>query len=247
MSSVRASLLGLGISIAVGLVLSAAIVSYTANRIGNNKQSVSVKGLAEKAVSADQARWTITVNGVGASLPEAFAHLRANQPMLLTFLKQQGFKDQQISSSREAHQIVYKQDAVGRPTREIEQYIASQNVMLASNDVQAVDKAAGKIVQLTESGLPIQVNDPEFLVSTLEAVKMSLIANATRNAHDRATEFAKTGGAQVGAMKSATQGAFYILPAQGGGSNDDYGGAYDKSTIAKLARVVVTVEYAISQ
>ena len=119
--------------------------------------------------------------------------------------------------------------------------------MLASNDVQAVDKAAGQIVQLTENGVPIHVDDPEFLVSTLETVKMSLIANATRNAHDRATEFAKTGGAQVGAMKSANQGAFYILPAQGGGSNDDYGGSYDKSTIAKVARVVVTIEYAINQ
>lgn len=58
--------------------------------------------------------------------------------------------------------------------------------------------------------------NPEYLVSTLEKVKMSLIANATRNAYERASEFAKTGEAKVGTMKSANQGAFYILPARGG-------------------------------
>ena len=105
MSNTRTSLLGLGISIAVGLVLSAAIVSYTANRIGSNKQSVSVKGLAEKAVSADQARWNITVQGVGATLPAAFANLRANRPTLLAFLKQQGFKETQISTPKAAQRV----------------------------------------------------------------------------------------------------------------------------------------------
>ncbi|WP_051279394.1 SIMPL domain-containing protein [Chitinilyticum aquatile] len=247
MAGLRDSMLGLGISIAVGLVLSSAIISYTAGRISGNKQSVSVKGLAEKAVSADQARWSVIVQGGATTLPAAFAQLRANRPALVEFLKQQGFTEKQLAFGREEYEVVYKQDEEGRPTREVEQYVASQSVQLASNDVKRVDAAAGKIVQLVESGLPIRVNDPEYLVSTLEAVKMSLIANATRNAHDRATEFAKTGGATVGAMKSANQGAFYILPAQGGGSDDDYGGAYDKSTIDKIARVVVTVEYAISQ
>ncbi|WP_148717096.1 SIMPL domain-containing protein [Chitinolyticbacter meiyuanensis] len=247
MAGMRDSVLGLGISIAIGLVLSAAIVSYTAGRISDNKQSVSVKGLAEKAVTADQARWRIVVQGGATSLPEAFAALRTHRPAVVDFLKQQGFTEQQISFDRENYTVVHRQDEEGRQTREIEQYVASQSVQLASNDVKRVDAAAGKIVQLVESGLPIAVEDPEYLVSTLEAVKMSLIADATRNARDRAGEFAKTGGARVGAMKSANQGAFYILPAQGGGSDSDYGGAYDKSTIAKLARVVVTVEYAISQ
>ena len=48
-------------------------------------------------------------------------------------------------------------------------------------------------------------------------------------------------------VRSASQGAFYILPARGSSSDDEYGGTYDKSTIDKLARVVVTVEYALTQ
>jgi hypothetical protein len=46
-------------------------------------------------------------------------------------------------------------------------------------------------------------------------------------------------------MRSASQGAFYILPAGASVEVNDYGGTYDKSTIDKLARVVVTIDYNI--
>ena len=54
---------------------------------------------------------------------------------------------------------------------------------------------------------------PQFLVSNLEEVKMSLIAAAMQNSRVRAGEFAKNGDVEVGPMRSASQGAFYILPA----------------------------------
>ena len=247
MQKLSENVLGLGISIALGLVISSGIVSYTISRISGNKQSVMVKGLAEKPVSADRARWEVIVRGSGKTLPEAFAALRANRPVVQAFFREQGFADEQVEIGRETFEPLYRIDKEGRPTREIAEYIASQNLLLASNEVKRVEKAVGQIVSLQEKGLSLEVMNPEYLVSTLEAVKMSLIADATRNARDRASEFAKTGEARVGAMKSANQGAFYILPAQGGSNDNEYGGTYDKSTIDKLARVVVTVEYGLSQ
>ena len=97
---------------------------------------------------------------------------------------------------------------------------------------------------LDEKGIAI-TQKPDYLVSNLEEIKMSLIANATKNAYSRANEFAKVGGAKVGTMRSASQGAFYILPESGSDEDSDYGGAYDKATINKIARVVVTINYAI--
>ena len=240
--------LGLGVSIAVGLVLSAGIVSYTANRIASNKQSVVVKGLAEKEVSADRVRWSVSVGGSGKTIAQAFAALRANRPAVLAFFAEQGFAGEQVQQGREVFDAVYKLNKDGNSTGEISEYVARQSLRVDSKDVKRVEAAVGQIVRLQENGLPLEVANPEFLVSSLEQVKMSLIAEATRNAHDRASEFAKTGEAKVGAMKSANQGAFYILPARGGSlSDNEYGGVYDKSTIDKLARVVVTVEYALSQ
>jgi hypothetical protein len=74
---------------------------------------------------------------------------------------------------------------------------------------------------------------------------MSLIGAAMQNSRVRAAEFAKNGDVEVGAMRSASQGAFYILPAGANADVSDWGGTYDKSTVDKIARVVVTVDYRI--
>jgi len=76
---------------------------------------------------------------------------------------------------------------------------------------------------------------------------MSLIGAATENAHKRAEEFAKVGNVKAGAMRSASQGAFYILAAGASVEASDYGGTYDKTTADKIARVVVTIEYGIER
>ena len=60
----------------------------------------------------------------------------------------------------------------------------------------------------------------------------------------RAAEFAKTGG-KVGAMRSASQGSFNIYADTGSSEDDEYGGSYDKSTVGKQVRLVVTIEYGI--
>jgi hypothetical protein len=132
----------------------------------------------------------------------------------------------------------------GRTTREFKGYIALQSLVVSSRDIKKIEQAAKDAYVLDEKGIAIS-QKPEYLVSNLEEIKMSLIANATKNAHNRANEFAKVGGVNVGMMRSASQGAFYILPESGSDDDSDYGGAYDKATINKIARVVVTINYAI--
>lgn len=236
----------LGMSIALGLVLAASIASLTALRIAGAKQSITVKGLAEKPVTADQARWTLQVSGSDKNLEQAFVRMRANRDVAIKFFQERGFTPANVAAGRELFRTEYLTDKEGRSTSEIDHHIATQSFQVSSSDVKLIAKTLGEVVSLQEKGLPLEVDNPEFLVSGLEQIKMSLIAEATKNAHARANEFAKTGNAKVGAMKAATQGAFYILPAQGGASSDDYGGVYDKSTIEKTARVVVTVEYGLT-
>jgi hypothetical protein len=46
-------------------------------------------------------------------------------------------------------------------------------------------------------------------------------------------------------MRSASQGSFNIYSDKGSSEEEDYGGTYDKSTVGKQVRLVVTIEYAI--
>ena len=92
-------------------------------------------------------------------------------------------------------------------------HVARQSITINTADIGKIIAAAKGIVQFEADGHPVTYGEPQFLVSNLEEVKMSLIGAAMQNSRARAEEFAKNGDVKVGSMRSASQGAFYILPA----------------------------------
>jgi uncharacterized protein len=233
--------------VALGMIASAYIFGMQAKHIGAGRQSITVKGLAEKPVQADHAEWTVTMEVQGPTFGAALTNLRNSHPKLQDFFTMQGFQPESIRESEEAvtPHMVEEEGREGR-TRYVQRgFDARQSLTVTSKDLRKIAAANKAILQFEAEGNPVNHQQPMFMISDLENVKMSLIGAATQNALQRATEFAKNGNAKVGSMRSASQGAFYILPAGASVEVDDYGGRYDKTTIDKLARVVVTIDYNI--
>lgn len=239
----------LGVLLAIGMSLAALIFGLHVKQIGAGRQTITVKGLAEKPVTADAAEWTVGLRVQGPTFAEALAKLRKEKPALDAFLDAQGFAKAALTDGSEN----VTPNMVDEPTpnggsRTVQRgFNATQNIVVRSNDLTRVVTASKGILQLEADGRPVTHESPLFLVTTLEDVKMSLIGAATQNAQKRAEEFAKNGNIRVGAMRSASQGSFYILPAGASEEATDYGGTYDKTTIDKLARVVVTIDYTIER
>jgi hypothetical protein len=183
----------------------------------------------------------------GATNADALAALRKQKPALDQFLAGAGFEKTVLVESNEAVEPNYEQ-VEGRSgnMRQVQQgNIARLSIAINTTDIDKIIAAAKGIVQFEADGHPVTYGPAQFLVSNLEDVKMSLIGAAMRNSHTRAEEFAKNGDVAVGSMRSASQGAFYILPAGAESDVSDWGGTYDKTTVDKIARVVVTVDYGI--
>ena len=234
--------------LSLGFIISALVVGYNLQKMKGSNHSITVKGLAEKPIKSDSARWEVRLQSSrsSASVTEAYQLLAQEMEKLQKFFSEHGFKPTEIKLGNKSSQPFYREieQEDGRITREFQGYVALQSLTIQSRDIAKIEKAARDAYLLDEQGISIE-QKPEYLVSNLEEIKMSLIANATQNAHSRANEFAKVGGVNVGMMRSASQGAFYILPEGGSDQDSDYGGAYDKETINKIARVVVTINYAI--
>jgi hypothetical protein len=231
----------------VALILAAAILGYQVKQVGGGRESISVKGLAEKPVKADRAEWTLQLQVKGATIAEALEKLRKEKPALDQFLNTAGFDKAAVAESNESAEPNFE-EVEGRNgnMRSVQNgHIARQSFTLNTPDIAKIIAAAKGIVQFESEGHPVSFGAPQFLVSNLEDVKMSLIGAAMKNSHARANEFAKNGDVKVGRMRSASQGAFYILPAGANADVSDWGGTYDKSTVDKVARVVVTVDYSI--
>ena len=241
------ALIVLGLLLAVGMSTAAYLLGAQAKQIGGGRQSITVKGLAEKPVRADVAEWTVGVQVLGPTFAEALRKSRASLPELKQFLIAQGFEAGAMRDSPETvvEHYVEQESTQGHVHNVQQGYEAHQSIVLTSGDLGRIEAVYKAIVQFQADGHPVTYSPPLFLVSNLEEVKMSLIGAATENAKARAEEFAKRGGIEVGPMRDASQGAFYILPTGASTDVGDYGGAYDKSTIDKKARVVVTIEYSI--
>jgi hypothetical protein len=183
----------------------------------------------------------------GATIADALGKLRKERPALDEFLAKAGFEAAALTESNESTDPNYEQvEGRNGNMRSVQEgYVARQSISIGTSDIGKIVAVAKGIVQFEADGHPVNFGVPQYLVSNLEDVKMSLIAAAMQNSRTRAGEFAKSGDVKVGRMRSASQGAFYILPASGDQDVSDWGGAYDKSTIDKIARVVVTVDYAI--
>ena len=231
----------------VALIIAAAILGFQVKQVGGSRETISVKGLAEKPVQADRAEWTLSLQTQGATIADALAKLRRERPLLDKFLADGGFEKGAITESNESAEPNYE-EVEGRNgnMRSVQAgHIARQSLVVNTKDIAKVIAASKAIVQFEADGRPVKYGAPQFLVSNLEDVKMSLIGAAMQNSRLRAEEFAKNGDVEVGAMRSASQGAFYILPAGANSDVSDWGGTYDKSTVEKIARVVVTVDYSI--
>lgn len=231
----------------VALIIAASVLGYQVKQVGGGRESISVKGLAEKPIKADRAEWTIRLQLQGATIAEALGKLRKERPALDQFLAAAGFDAASLTESNESAEPNYEQvETAGGNMRSVQKgHVARQSVTINTADIGKIIAAAKGIVQFEADGHPVAYGEPQFLVSNLEEVKMSLIGEAMQNSRARAEEFAKNGDVKVGSMRSASQGAFYILPASANADVSDWGGTYDKTTVDKIARVVVTVDYGI--
>jgi len=233
--------------LALGVIVVAAVLGAQFRNIGAARQTISVKGLAEKQVRADLAEWTISVSVKGATFPETLGKIRKEMPELRKFLEAQGLPGAAlVETSESITPNMEQEESPGAHWRTVQKgFLGSNGIVVTSSDLDQVARVRKAAVQFKADGHSIEYAEPLYLVSHLEQVKMSLIGAATRDARARAEEFAKNGGVKAGRMRSASQGAFNILAPGAGADASEYGGTYDTTTVDKLARVVVTIEYAI--
>lgn len=237
----------LGLLLAIGMASAAFILGVQAKRAVSGQQSITVKGLAEKPIRADSAEWSINIGVSDETQAGALGVLAQERQVVEAFLDKQGLAAETRTANVETLAPHYEEIFIKDMPRQVQKgFDAFQTIRVTSQDLNKITAANKAFLQLKADNHPVSAEAPSYLVSNLESIKMSLIADATKNARSRATEFVKQDGVNVGVMKSASQGAFYILPVGGADDSDNsYGGVYDKSTIAKTARVVVTIVYNI--
>ncbi|MGD1933782.1 MAG: SIMPL domain-containing protein [Candidatus Phaeomarinobacter sp.] len=201
---------------------------------------VTVKGLAERDVTADLAMWRLRYTAAGNDLSEVQAVIDGNTATIREFLTSRGIKDEEISLERlEVTDLLaqaYRSGGIGQA-----RYIIAQNLLLRTQNVQLVDELGRDTGELVRRGVVLaDLGGPTYSFNGLNDIKPELIAQATAAARTGAQEFATNSGSNLGGILRANQGVIVIRP------RDNTGGVSQESQLEKTVRVVATVDYSLT-
>jgi hypothetical protein len=238
--------LALGASLAIGLVLAAWIVAGSLERIKLAGDKITVKGYAEERVVSDAGTWRAIVSVRAADLPTAYRKLEEDSARVVTYLESVAGADAKFLQQGTVNtQTVYEFGPGGVQTGRVLGYELNRQFEFSSKNVAQIGGIATGASRLIREGVAINAMPPQYIFTELNAVKVRLIGAATKDSLLRAQQFAANSGVTVGPLRSASQGVFQIT-SPNSTETADYG-SYDTTTVDKLVKAVVTVEYAVTR
>src|SRR5258706_3966783 len=87
----------IGCCLLIGLTAAGYFIGRGTARFRSDTHTVTVKGLVEKEVKADEAVWTLSLRRASDDLREAHTRLSADRDAVNSFLQKQGFKESEIT------------------------------------------------------------------------------------------------------------------------------------------------------
>jgi hypothetical protein len=94
--TVKAALI-VGCCLLIGLTAAGYFIGRGTARFKSDVRTVTVKGLVEKEVKADEAVWTLSLKRASDDLRDVHARISADRDAVLAFLHNQGFDDEEIA------------------------------------------------------------------------------------------------------------------------------------------------------
>lgn len=234
--------------LALGIGLGSVALANGMVEMKRADREVTVRGVAQRDVTANRARWSVGYSESAFSLPEALAKADADTRLVQDFLRTKGFTGAMVAPGSAniamTSEMVRDERDREKPTgRTI--YSVSRNIAFTTNNVAGVQAIEAGKDALAQRGLVVDHTSVSYEYTQLDRIKPEMIAAATRDARRAAEKFADDSGSAVGGIRSATQGYFTVSARDEGGSDgEDYGGGGSTaSSPEQKVRVVTTIVY----
>ncbi len=219
--------------LAVGMIAGGYLLGDGLLRAKDAERAVTVRGLAERDVTADLATWTISYSAASTSLTDAQAKVRGDTQSIETFFKELGFPADALQPTG-ANVTSFTNDGITT-------YTVRQRLALRTTDIARAQKAVARQFDLVGRGVFLEEGSGmAYTFTKLNDIKPEMVAEATKDARAAAQQFAQDSDSGVGKIKDATQGYFEIAARDG-----ETGGWGMADSPYKKVRVVTTVSFTL--
>lgn len=238
----------LSISLLIGLLALGFFIYKGLKTFSDKDRVVTVKGLAEMNMTAISSDIVLSFSFSGDDLNTIIAQTEEKKDAITSYLNNNGFKNKAISygnpsvNDRQSYYESRWEDGHQVQVK-VDRYSVSQTIVIDSKEVKNTEDKASKInIDLVKRDLTVSVST-NYKFPELNTIKPQLIAESTKNARVAGEQFANDSKAQLGKIKTATQGQItiagrYYYNEEGGEDSEAPGEPY-----IQKARVVSTIVF----
>jgi hypothetical protein len=221
--------------LALGIVVGGYLLGDGLRRARMADRAVTVRGLAERDVTANLANWTLSFTAQGSELGPVQAEIDRDARAVTDFFRAAGFPAEAVTDAGGSVSQYFDS------SRGVNNVTINRRIQLRTDDVMRARAAYARQFELIRRGVAIQEGSGmQYVFTRLNDIKPQMIAEATRDARRGAERFAADSETAVGGIRSATQGYFSIGPRDGDAAEETYGG---RDSPFQKVRVVTTIEF----
>jgi hypothetical protein len=235
------------IIIGLSIIITAAILASAFRNRNRANESINVTGLAKKDFVSDLIVWNASFSKKAFTIKDAYSLLKKDADQIKQYLVSKGVKaDQIIFSAVDINkEFDHHYNKEGEETQSIfTGYNLTQNVKIESREVEKIETISREVTDLIDQGVELYSNAPQYYYTKLAELKIQMLAEATKDARNRAEKIAENAGGGIDALRHADMGIFQIT-AQNSSEDYSYGGTFNTSAKNKTASVTVHLDFTI--
>jgi hypothetical protein len=202
---------------------------------------ISVTGSARRVIKSNLIEWEGKVSVSNPDLQKGYDALKTSMDRTLAYLRQQGVPENVMKVSSIWIKKNYGRDDKGNNTDRVSSYELIQTVQVSSENVQQVAEVSRTITGLIKEGVVVESEPPQFLYTKLADLKISMLAEATKDATARAQQIASNSGAGLGSIRDARMGVMQINPVHSSAVSDS--GNNDTLSFEKEITAIVSARF----
>lgn len=238
----------LSFSLLLGLFLLGLFIFKGLKTFSDKDRVVTVKGLAEMNMTATSSSIYLNFSLSSDNLQDIIKKIEIKKNAVIAYLKNSGYDKNDIKINNigvtdlekyyETQWINGQQEQV-----KIDRYIISQSLTIQSNDVKTTEDKAAKIkLDLISKDLTSNIST-NYNFPELNTIKPKLIAESTKNARVAGEQFANDSQAELGKIKTASQGQITIAGQNYYYDEEGSGSETPSEPYIQKARVVSTIVF----
>lgn len=213
-----------GIFFALANVICVGIICWSYLSVKFEPKTMSVTGSARKSIISDRVQWSGRIVAKDQDLKAAFDKLSKSADLVVSYIESSGLPRDEITLSSINTDRKYVQKVLFQPeqgsnaqpvivnTDNVETYTLTQFISVSSGDMAKVPMVARNVTSLIKDGVEIDSFSPSYLYTKLSELKIDMIAEATKDATQRAEQIVNNANGRLGKLVEARLGVMQINP-----------------------------------